>query len=293
MEKSLLTHDGELLQYFGDGSLSIFRSSVRAVEAAVAIQRDLQGEPPLRIGLHAGEIAYDEQGAYGPAVNIAARLEPLSVAGGILVSEKIFDDICRHPELTTVPSGSVRLKNVSEAVRTFALSVEGVVVPTDPIDSGAEQASQLPAELRERLDDRSRRPVYATASTGTVPGRVPLVGRSREVEILGRLVEQTEERNGSTVFLRGPRGAGKTRLAREAAEYARSRGWTVLSGRAYPAERLRAVRALLGRLPADPAGTVGRLPARVRGRRGRYFARALPRPRSATPGEVRAPRRSE
>ena len=238
MEKSLLTHDGELLQYFGDGSLSIFRSSVRAVEAAVAIQRDLQGEPPLRIGLHAGEIAYDEQGAYGPAVNIAARLEPLSVAGGILVSEKIFDDICRHPELTTVPSGSVRLKNVSEAVRTFALSVEGVVVPTDPIDSGAEQASQLPAELRERLDDRSRRPVYATASTGTVPGRVPLVGRSREVEILGRLVEQTEERNGSTVFLRGPRGAGKTRLAREAAEYARSRGWTVLSGRAYPAERL-------------------------------------------------------
>ena len=238
LERSVPTHEGEVLQYFGDGSLSIFRSSVKAVEAAIAIQRELQGEPPLRIGLHAGDIAYDEQGAYGPAVNIAARLEPLSVPGGILVSEKIFDDIQRHPELMTVPSGAVRLKNVAEAVRTFALSVEGVVVPTDPIASGAKHASPLPAELRERLDERSRRPAYATASAGTVPGRVPLVGRSREVETLGRLVEQTEQRSGSTIFIRGPRGAGKTRLAREAAEYARSRGWTVLPGKAYPAERL-------------------------------------------------------
>ena len=72
LERSVPTHDGDLLQYFGDGSLSIFRSSLQAVEAAVAIQRDLEGEPLLRIGLHVGEIAYDAQGAYGDAINIAA-----------------------------------------------------------------------------------------------------------------------------------------------------------------------------------------------------------------------------
>ncbi len=238
LQRSVPTHDGDLLQYFGDGSLSIFRSSVQAVEAAVAIQRDLRGDPALRIGLHAGDIAYDEQGAYGDAINIAARLEGLSVAGGILISKKIFDDIRRHPEFTTVPGGSVRLKNVKEAVRTFALSVEGVAVPTDPISSDTERTSELSAELRERLDDRARQPAFATAPTGTVPGRVPLVGRSREIATLGQLLEQTEKRHGHTAFIRGPRGAGKTRLAREAAEYARSRGWTVLSGRAYPAERL-------------------------------------------------------
>ena len=238
LERSVPTHDGDLLQYFGDGSLSIFRSSVQAVEAAVAIQRDLQGDPALRIGLHVGDIAYDEQGAYGDAINIAARLEALSVPGGILVSEKIFDDIRRHPELTTVPGGSVRLKNIEESVRTFALSVEGVAVPTDPISSSAGHTSELPVEVRERLDDRARLPASATALTGTVPGRVPLVGRSREVETLGRLLERTENGNGSTAFIRGPRGVGKTRLTREAAEHARSRGWTVFSGRAYSAERL-------------------------------------------------------
>jgi len=236
LQSAVPTHEGDLLQYFGDGSLSIFRSSVQAVEAAVAIQRHLRGDPALRIGLHAGDIAYDEQGAYGDAINIAARLEALSVPGGILVSEKIVDDIRRHPELTTVAGGSVRLKNIVEAVRTFALSVEGVAVPTDPISSDAE--SQLPAELRERLDDRARQPASATALTGTVPGRVPLVGRSREVATLGHLLERTENGTGNTAFIRGPRGVGKTRLAREAAEYAKSRGWTILSGRAYSAERL-------------------------------------------------------
>ena len=134
--------------------------------------------------------------------------------------------------------GTVRLKNVEQAVRTFALSVEGVAVPTDPISSGNGQRSQLPAELRERLDDRARQPASATALTGTVPGRVPLVGRSREVATLGHLLERTENGMGNTAFIRGPRGVGKTRLAREAAEYAKSRGWTILSGRAYSAERL-------------------------------------------------------
>ena len=237
LQRSVPTHDGNLLQYFGDGSLSIFRSSVQAVEAAVAIQRDLQGKPALRIGLHVGDIAYDEQGAYGDAINLAARLEALSVPGGILISEKIFDDIRRHPKLTTVPGGSVRLKNIGEVVLTFALSVEGVAVPTDPISSGTEQTSQIPAELRERLDDRARQPAYATAPTGTVPGRVPLVGRSTEVATLRHLLERTENRSGNTAFIRGPRGVGKSRLAHEAAEYAKSRGWTVLSGRAYPAEQ--------------------------------------------------------
>ena len=64
------------------------------------------------------------------------------------------------------------------------------------------------------------------------------MGRRKEVETLRHLVERTENRRGSTAFLHGQRGVGKTRLACEVAEYARSRGWTVLSGRAYPDGRL-------------------------------------------------------
>jgi hypothetical protein len=70
---------------------------VEAVEAAVEIQRELAGDPTLRVGLHMGDIAYDVQGAYGDAVNIAARLEALCPPGGVMISQKIYDDIRRHP----------------------------------------------------------------------------------------------------------------------------------------------------------------------------------------------------
>jgi len=76
-------YNGEILQYFGDGTLSIFQSSVAAVECAIAIQKDLQqGEKvPLRIGLHIGEIVFDGTEIYGDSVNLTSRIESMGVAG--------------------------------------------------------------------------------------------------------------------------------------------------------------------------------------------------------------------
>lgn len=237
LELHVTGRGGELLQYFGDGSLSVFHSSLEAVESAIEIQRGLGGEPPLRIGLHLGEIAYDEQGAYGDAINIAARLEALSVPGGILVSEKVFDDIRRHPRLAAVPRGSVRLKNVGEPVRTYAIAVEGVLVPPDPVGSAAGAAAdgRVPEEVGARLDERTKL-LGSSRPMGAIPARIPMVGRVREMELLRSLLDQAEERRGGTAFFRGPRGIGKSRLGQEAAEYTRGRGWTILTGRAYPAE---------------------------------------------------------
>ena len=53
-------HHGEILQYFGDGTLSIFQSGVEAVQCAIAIQKSLTKEDPvpLRIGLHLGDFCF-------------------------------------------------------------------------------------------------------------------------------------------------------------------------------------------------------------------------------------------
>ena len=77
LEKSIQDRYGLILQYFGDGTLSVFGSAHEAVESAVEIQIKLQKEPkiPLRIGLHVGDIVYADDGIYGDAVNIASRLE--------------------------------------------------------------------------------------------------------------------------------------------------------------------------------------------------------------------------
>jgi class 3 adenylate cyclase len=73
-------HRGTILQYFGDGTLSIFESAADAVRCGIAIQNELQREPrvKLRIGIHSGDVVYDKEGIYGDCVNIASRIESLA-----------------------------------------------------------------------------------------------------------------------------------------------------------------------------------------------------------------------
>src|SRR5687767_5464155 len=51
-------YNGRVVQFYGDGTLSIFTSAVNAVACALAIQKQLQQEPlvPVRMGLHIGDI---------------------------------------------------------------------------------------------------------------------------------------------------------------------------------------------------------------------------------------------
>ena len=72
-----------------------------------------------------------------------------------------------------------------------------------------------------------------------------LVGRAREVnELRAAVAAVAGERRGSTLFLIGEAGVGKSRLAREALDMARRRGFNVLWGRATPAASQVAFRPL-------------------------------------------------
>ncbi len=61
-----------------------------------------------------------------------------------------------------------------------------------------------------------------------------MVGRSAELDLLTAAVEAAAAGTGGVVFLMGEAGMGKTRLAAEAVELARSSGMAVLPGRATP-----------------------------------------------------------
>ena len=125
-------HEGQILQHYGDGTLSIFPSAVEAVRCGVAVQAALSEEPrvPLRIGVHTGDVVYDGDGVYGHGVNVASRIEALAASGGIMVSGKVFDEIKNHPDLPAIPFGPVQLKNVERPVHVFAVSTQGLAVPT-------------------------------------------------------------------------------------------------------------------------------------------------------------------
>jgi adenylate cyclase len=132
LEKTVLEHKGSTIQYYGDGALTIFGSAIEAVYCAVEIQRELRKEPVvlLRIGIHAGDIVYDDEGVYGDSVNIASRIENLALAGSVLISEKVYDEVKNHDDLPTVPLGEYELKNVKKPVEIYAVAALGLEVPS-------------------------------------------------------------------------------------------------------------------------------------------------------------------
>lgn len=133
LQNSIQQHQGKILQYYGDGTLSIFNSSIEAIDCAIQIQSDLQKEPrvPLRIGLHTGDIVYDDEGIYGDGVNVASRIENLAVAGSVLISGKVHDDIKNHQSISTVSLGTFHLKNVKKPIEVYAISNQGLAIPTE------------------------------------------------------------------------------------------------------------------------------------------------------------------
>src|SRR5215217_555959 len=132
LEASVSVHQGKILQYYGDGALSIFNSAIDGVTCAIEIQRALQQEPKvdLRIGIHTGDISIENETIYGDGVNLASRVESLAVPGSIFISEKVFDEISNQENLSAREMGYFEFKNVAKPVRIFALDNEGLVVPT-------------------------------------------------------------------------------------------------------------------------------------------------------------------
>jgi adenylate cyclase len=131
LENKVAEFDGEVIEFYGDGSLCIFTSITQAMHCAYNIQRQMQSDPrvPLRIGLHIGEVIYEDGKIMGDGVNIAARIQSLGQPGSILFSKEVFDKIRNHHDFKTVYLGKYSLKNVAEPMEVFALSNEGMTVP--------------------------------------------------------------------------------------------------------------------------------------------------------------------
>ena len=114
---------GNCVNFYGDGSLTIFRSASKALECAIVIQNIFMRESkiPVRIGLHLGEVIQDEHSIYGDAVNIASRIEALSPSGGILMSDEFRKSLGSNSNYTFKNFGKKHLKNISTPITLYTV----------------------------------------------------------------------------------------------------------------------------------------------------------------------------
>jgi class 3 adenylate cyclase/pimeloyl-ACP methyl ester carboxylesterase len=86
-------HHGTEIDHTGDGFLVSFLSPPDAVRCAISIQRTLEAHrktagfaPRVRIGIHAGQVAYQDQAPRGRQVHLTARITDAADSDQILAS---------------------------------------------------------------------------------------------------------------------------------------------------------------------------------------------------------------
>ena len=200
-------YGGYVAQSTGDGIFALFGAPVahedhpqRALHAALAMQEELrryaerlrhEGKIPVeaRVGVNTGEVVvrtietggHTEYTPVGHAANLAARMQTLAPAGGVVISEDTRHLVEGYFELRDL--GPTEVKGISEPINVYE------VVGAGP--------------LRGHFELATRR------------GLTKFVGREREVAELKRALELARSGHGQIVAAVAEAGTGKSRLVYE------------------------------------------------------------------------------
>ena len=147
-------HKGRVVNSPGDNILADFPSAVEAVQAACEIQQVLKGrnlELPaerrmeFRIGVNLGDIIEESDGTiYGDGVNIAARMEALADAGGICISNTVYDAVEGKVDSGFDFLGEQQVKNIAKPVNVYRIRTDGGTKPA-PAQTTAPRHWKRPA----------------------------------------------------------------------------------------------------------------------------------------------------
>ena len=114
---------GKWIKELGDGILASFSAVSNAVYAAIKIQEACTSAKAfeLRIGIHQGEVVFENDDIFGDAVNIASRLQALAPPSGIFVSESVQRDISNKNDIRSEFVRLENLKNVKEPIPIYKI----------------------------------------------------------------------------------------------------------------------------------------------------------------------------
>ncbi|MGY4376613.1 TolB-like protein/class 3 adenylate cyclase [Bradyrhizobium sp. i1.3.6] len=135
IDPALIGRRGEIVKNTGDGFVAVFESPLDALRCASELQREVTGletlQPPerriaFRIGVHWEPVIFDLNDVYGHGVNIAARLQSVAPAGGVVVSSALLRVVADLSEFKFDDLGELHLKNLSRPVHAFLLLSPGV-----------------------------------------------------------------------------------------------------------------------------------------------------------------------
>ena len=155
-DECITTNHGRIFGSAGDSIIAEFASPVDAVIAATEFQRSLrqrnEGVPEedqmmFRIGLNLGDVIVEGDNLYGDGVNVSARLEALAEPGGITLSGKFHEEVCRKLDMSFVSTGEQEMKNIRNPIPTYKIEISDLIQWEGP---SSNYSSSQNNELEER-----------------------------------------------------------------------------------------------------------------------------------------------
>ena len=126
-------YGGRIVDEAGDGVLAAFADAGKAVDFALAIQRDLanaaawhgeSGPFAFRMGIHAGPVYHDGDRLFGKTLIVAQRIQEVAPPGRVCVSDAVQEVVGAQSDLRCVSMGMLPLKNLG-AMRIHRIEPPG------------------------------------------------------------------------------------------------------------------------------------------------------------------------
>jgi len=149
IDPKIAEYHGRIVKTTGDGLLVEFASVVDAVRCAIGVQQatsdrntgiSADSRIELRIGINLGDVIVEGDDLYGDGVNIAARVEALADAGGVFVSNTVYDHVRDRLPFHYQDLGEQQVKNIVRPVRVYRVrdargtqSTPGTTPPALPL----------------------------------------------------------------------------------------------------------------------------------------------------------------
>lgn len=121
-------HNGTWHKDLGDGALCSFGSAFDAVKSAIEIQQQLikVTDAKVRIGIHLGDVTFQNGDVFGDGVNIASRIQSEAAPGGICLSEAVYKSVRSKEGIKAAFLGKRKLKNVEGLTGLYQVSSQGI-----------------------------------------------------------------------------------------------------------------------------------------------------------------------
>jgi class 3 adenylate cyclase/tetratricopeptide (TPR) repeat protein len=209
----VLSHQGQVLQYLGDGMLAVFgaesaseRDPERAIQAALELVRKVPHLPTqpivkLRIAVHTGLVVLGELGgeakreltASGDAMNTAQRLQSLAEPETVLISHEtyryvrgLFDVVKQEPQTVRGRQGMIQpyrvMRYKQHPIRMVTRGVGGV--KTSTVGRNDEML-----QLNKHLHDMLEQDLLLWVQMIGDPG----MGKTRMLSDMGEALDQVPE----------------------------------------------------------------------------------------------------